>query len=110
MAQPHLQSGDVMALRPLGDAIAGARTTALLKAAQLEVMRVVLLAGRGLPEHAVPGECTLLGIEGTAELRLRDRRLLLRAGDFIHLAANEPHAVHAVEDTSLLLTICLAPG
>jgi quercetin dioxygenase-like cupin family protein len=33
----------------------------------------------------------------------------LVAGDFIHLRGGEPHALHALEDASALVTICLLP-
>jgi quercetin dioxygenase-like cupin family protein len=110
MAQPHTRSGEVVALRPLGAALAQARTTALLKARQLEVVRLVLAAGRSLPQHAAPGEITLLGLEGQIELTTPSGRVEIGPGDFIHLAAREPHAVRAVRDASALLTICLLPG
>lgn len=35
---------------------------------------------------------------------------LLRAGDLVHLLPRALHALTAVEDASLLVTICLAPG
>lgn len=109
MAQPHLPTGQVTRIRPLGAALPEARTTALLKAEQLEVVRVVLAAGTTMREHSAPGEITLLGIEGEIELRLPTATHRLGAGDFILLAAGEPHALHALSDASVLVTICLVP-
>ncbi|HVK31044.1 MAG TPA: cupin domain-containing protein [Burkholderiaceae bacterium] len=108
MAQTRARSGQVVRLRPFGTALAGARTQAVLKAAQLEVVRLVLQRGAGLPIHAAPGEITLLGLEGRVELGLPTHKVELGPGDFIHLAAGEPHALHALEAVSLLLTLRLA--
>lgn len=110
MAQPHPQPGEIVSVAPLGAALKEARTTALLKADQLEVMRVVLTAGLEMKEHQAPGETTLQCIEGEVELRMGERTLAMRAGDWVHLRPREPHAVRATSDASLLVTLCLAPG
>lgn len=110
MAQPHVASGEVASVRPLGDAIAGARTTALIKSAQLEVVRIVLPAAKSLPEHRVAGEITLQCLEGRVELEIPAGIRVLEAGDWIHLRGGEPHALRATRDASLLLTIGLQPA
>lgn len=108
MAQPHARSGQVVPLHPLADASTPPRTTAILKAEQLEVVQVVLAAGKTMPEHHVPGEITLLCLVGRIVLRTPNAELQLGPGDFIHLCRGEPHALTALEDASALLTICLA--
>jgi len=108
MAQVHAQSGQVVSVRPFGDRLGSVRTTAILKADQLEVVRVVLPAGKGLPEHSAPGEITVQCIEGRIEFRIPAALHVLEAGDFIHLRANEPHALHAQIDSSALLTMCIS--
>lgn len=107
MAQRHAQSGEVVSVLPLADALVGARTTALLKAHQLEIVRIVLHAGQTLREHAVPGEITVQCLEGSLVFSTPDAQHELAAGDFIHLAGGVPHALTARIDSSALLTICL---
>jgi quercetin dioxygenase-like cupin family protein len=109
MAQPHVPSGEVVSVRPLGEALAQARTRALLKAEQLEVVRIVLPAGTTMREHQTPGEITVQCIEGRMEFTTPAGVQTMAAGDFIHLRGGEPHALHALEDTSALVTICLLP-
>jgi quercetin dioxygenase-like cupin family protein len=108
MAQIHAQSGQVVSVRPFGDRFGGMRTTAILKADQLEVVRIVLPAGKGLPEHSAPGEITVQCIEGRIEFQTPAALHVLEAGDFIHLRGNEPHALRAQVDSSALLTMCIA--
>ena len=110
MALPHAQSGQIASVRPLGDQLATTATSALIKAAQLEVVRVVLPAGKAMHEHHTPGEITVQCLEGVVEFQTGATIQLLHAGDFIHLAARAPHALRAVQDASLLVTICLIPG
>ncbi len=107
MAQPHAQSGQVVSVRPLGGQLAGARTSAILKAEQLEIVRIVLLAGKEMREHKTPGEITVQCIEGRIEFRTPDAVLVLGPGDFMHLAREVPHALRALSDASALVTICL---
>jgi quercetin dioxygenase-like cupin family protein len=108
MAQTHARSGQVVSVLPFGDRLGSVRTTAVLKADQLEVVRIVLPAGKGLPEHSVPGEITVLCIEGRIEFRTPAALHVLEAGDLIHLRGNEPHALKATVDSSALLTLCIA--
>jgi quercetin dioxygenase-like cupin family protein len=107
MAQARISSGRPTSVRPLADALVTSRTTALLKASQLELVRLVLPAGRGLPEHSAPGEITVQCIEGCVDFTTPTGVHRLLAGDLIHLEAGQPHALNAVESASLLLTICL---
>jgi quercetin dioxygenase-like cupin family protein len=80
----------------------------VLKAPQLEVVRIVLHAGQTLREHAVDGEITVLCLEGRIVFTTPGAEHPLAAGDFIHLARGVPHALHALADASALLTICIA--
>ena len=108
MALPHAVSGQIVNVGALGHTLQDAQTQALIKASQLEVARLVLPAGRGLPEHQVRGEITLQCIEGRVEFSAHGATQVLVAGDWLHLAAGAPHGLRALSDASLLLTICLA--
>lgn len=110
MALSHARSGEVVSLAPLGDRLPATVTTAIIKAAQLEVIRVVLPAGQDLRQHDTPGEITIHCLEGEAACHTGSGAHLLRPGDFLHLAPRAQHAVRAMTDASLLVTICLQPG
>ncbi|MBS0508720.1 MAG: cupin domain-containing protein [Proteobacteria bacterium] len=110
MALPHAASGQLTRLQPLGDKLTAAVSSAIFKAAQLEVVRLVLPSGHTMREHRVQGEITLQCIEGTLDLTVHGQTQRMRPGDLMYVAAGEPHALHAVQDCSLLLTICLLPA
>jgi quercetin dioxygenase-like cupin family protein len=107
MAISHAKPGDVINVQPLGDKLSAARSHALFKSADLEVIHIVMLAGSEMPPHAVAGEITLQCIEGriafTGDAGVRE----LPAGHLIHSTGGEVHALRAIEDASLLLTIAL---
>lgn len=114
MALAHASPGSVIDVRPLGERLHATKTHALLKTASLELMRVVLAAGKSLPPHSVASEITVQCIEGRAWLRAESGDHLLAAGDLVLLPGGDRHAVEAVEDCSLLVTVLLrasaAPG
>ena len=107
MALPHAQALDVIDVRPLGAALADAVTTSLLKAPSLQLMRLVLRTGHGSPTHSVPGAITVHCIEGEAVVTTPARTCRLLAGQLVMLDGGEPHAVQAVTDSSLLVTMLL---
>lgn len=107
MAQTHASSSQVVSVRPLGERLGEARTSAILKAGQLELVRVVLPAGKGLRQHSAPGELTVQCLEGRIELSTPQGRHLLEAGDLVHLPPQCPHALTALVDSSALVTLCL---
>ena len=110
MALPHAQSGQIVSVRPLGERLPQALSTAILKAGQLEVIRVVLPVGKSMKEHQTQGEATVQCIEGVVEFMNEGVVQQLHPGDFVHLAPRMLHALTAVQPASLLVTLCLLPG
>lgn len=108
MAQPHARSGQVVSLTPLAQRLTTERTTAILKAEQLELVRLVLAQGKTFPEHQVQGEITVLCLEGRLAFSNPEGTVELGPMDLIHLQRGVPHALTALVDSSALLTICLA--
>lgn len=107
MAIPHAQPGTLIDVRPLGSSLPGAQTATLVKADGLEVIRLVLPAGREIKTHTAPGPMTLQCLEGRVAFTTMGTTLDLSAGHMLHLAAGEAHALRAAEDSSLLLTLVL---
>jgi quercetin dioxygenase-like cupin family protein len=105
MALQHAQSGEVIDVRPYGDALHQAQSMALFKFPQLEVIRLVFPAGHRMPAHKVQGAITLQCIEGEVEVEANDRVAVLPAGHLIHLRPEVEHALHALKASSLLITI-----
>ncbi len=107
MAIPHAQPGQPVDIRPFGPLLAQQQTVALFKSQDLEVMRVVLPAGKSLPPHHVPGEITVQCIEGEVEVSAEGRTQALAAGQVLYLRRSVMHSLIALRDASLLVTIAL---
>lgn len=107
MALPHASSGQLVDVRPLGSQLTSAPSRAILKTSGLELMRMVLPAGKTVPEHRVAGECTIQCLEGLVQLTSHGNTLLMRAGDLVYFEGGVIHALHAQENSSLLVTILM---
>lgn len=107
MAILHSAPGELIDVRPLGPALASARTHALFKSQDLEAIRIVLPAGHELPAHAVTGDITVQCIEGSADVSCGVGVRRLAAGQLIYVSGGDMHGLRGVQDASLLLTIAL---
>lgn len=110
MSVHHFRSGELIDLRPLGERLKDAQSVALLKTESLEVMRLVIKAGKSLPEHHVTGEVTIYCLEGKVELMAHQKKQMMQPGDFIYLEPMQPYALMAQEDASVLVTLLLHNG
>ena len=108
MALSHAQPGQVIDLRPLGAALADTKTQTIVKTESLEVIRVVMAAGKTLPPHSVPGELTLQCLEGKVEFAVGETKYELTSGSFLYLEGSRKHALYALENSSILVAIVLA--
>lgn len=109
MAIPHAQPGEVIDVRPLGSALAAAKTSTLLKTEKIEIIRLVMAAGKLLSEHKARGEITVHCLEGKLAFTAFGQTHELTAGQLLYLPVGEPHSVQCLEDASFLLTILLGP-
>ena len=107
MAIPHAKPGELIDIRPLGSALANTITSTLLKTEKIEVVRLVMCAGKEIAEHQAPGELTVQCLEGRVAFTAQGRMQELVAGKLLFLNAGEPHAVRCIEASSILLTILL---
>src|SRR3954464_12375148 len=100
MAVSHAQSGEVIDVRPLGPAWTNSRTTTLAKTDSLEIIRLVILAGKDIAEHHVAGEITVQCLEGHVIFSFGAQRRDLLAGQLLFLEGDQPHSLHAVGQSS----------
>ncbi len=103
MALTHAQPLDLINLRPLGAELTPTRSHSLLRTDRLQLMRIVLLAGQGLPPHHLAGEVCLQCIEGLVVLRTSAGEKVLQPGYAIVLPPGAQHALKAEQDSSLMV-------
>ena len=107
MAIPHARSGQIVDILPAVGALPSAKSFALFKSAQLEVMRVVLPAGKAFPPHRVAGQITVQCLEGRIDISVDGTSQELRAGQLMHLEGGVLHGLVGIDDASALVTIVL---
>ena len=107
MAIPHAQPGQIIDVRPLGPAVLSAKTSTLAKSTSLELIRLVLPAGKAIAEHKVAGEVTVQCLEGEIEFTAMGKTQRLSAGHMLCLAGDEVHALKSLQDATVLVTIVL---
>lgn len=107
MSIQHALSGEAIAVTPFGSELPEQRTVALFKSDQLEVIRLVLVAGKSMPTHKVAGEITIQCLEGELDVEVHGDRTLLVAGQLMFLHGDVRHSVTARTHASALVTIVL---
>ena len=107
MAIPHAQPGEVIDVRPLADTLASSKTRTLFKTPHVEVIRIVLAAGKVIADHKAPGEITVQCLEGRIAFKTMGQNKELQSGDMLYLSPEEVHSVEAIKDSSFLLTMVL---
>jgi len=60
---------------------------------------------QGLSEHTAPYDAMVHVLEGEAEIIISSRPVRVAAGEMIIMPANEPHAVRAVSNFKMILTM-----
>jgi len=105
MSAIHPRPGDVLPLIPeIAEAQPG---TLLIRAAHVEVFRLVLPRGKTLDEHRAAGAITIQCLSGRVEITALGKTQVMPAGTLIYLPDREPHAVTAIDDSLLLISMWL---
>jgi quercetin dioxygenase-like cupin family protein len=110
MALPHAQPMDVISVGPLGDKLADAVSTSLIKTERVQLLHLVLRAHEGQPDHHVDDECTVHCLEGVVEVVTPGGVRQLRPGNLLLLPGKQKHALRARTDCAVLVTLLLDRG
>lgn len=107
MAVPLAASGEIIDVGPPDDVVDGSKVTAtpLVKTAAVEVIRLAVPAGKVLSSHTAPGNITVHCLAGAVDFTAAGRTQRLTAGRLLYLPVGTLHALHGVEDATVLVTI-----
>lgn len=61
--------------------------------------------GEGLSEHSAPFDAMVQVLEGEALITINGEENTVKAGEMIIMPADIPHALHAVENYKMILTM-----
>jgi quercetin dioxygenase-like cupin family protein len=105
MALTHAGSGDLLDIGPLGPVLLAAKSHTLVRSPAIEIFRMVLPAGKTVAPHRVPGAITIQCLEGEIEFEAHGRSNIMRAAHLVYLEPLAVHALKAIEDSSVLVTL-----
>jgi len=108
MATPHARSGELIEILPFAETFPLEQSTALVRSDHWEVLRLVLPAGKVVPEHKVDSVTLLQCVEGSVELTAHGRTQRMRPGHLVYLQAREPHGWKALKDSQVLVTMLVS--
>ncbi len=77
----------------------------LLRSSNVRVVLFGFAEGQELTEHTSTQQALIEVLSGECEFYLSGKPHLMKAGDFLHMPPNLPHAVKATKQFSMLLTL-----
>lgn len=77
----------------------------LLQSSTLQLLRLVVPAGKASPPYRAPGELTIHCLDGHVAFCHRGEHLELHVGELAHLHPGEVPALSGVTDSSVLVTL-----
>jgi quercetin dioxygenase-like cupin family protein len=89
----------------LNDPSALPRSTTLLRENGLRCLLLHLKTGEQIPEHQARGAITVHCLQGEVQFSAGAQMADLRAGMLVSLAAGDPHALAARQESLLLVTL-----
>ena len=105
MATHHASPGEIVDLAIWAQDVPNEKTKVIAKTDEMELVRLVLPAGKEFADHKVSGPCVIHCISGEVECPAMGTTQALTSGQLLYLMPGEPHAVRAVADSVVLLTI-----
>lgn len=111
MATHHAEPGELVDLTSWADDVPSGGSKAITKSDGFELARLVVSAGTEMHRSKycrVSGPIVVQCLNGEIELKTRDAITTIKAGQLVYLLADTDHAIRAVLDSVILLTILLS--
>jgi quercetin dioxygenase-like cupin family protein len=108
MAAPYMEfdlTAEVHHLKAEATWSTGQNARTLIKYDDLRVVLMALQAGARIPDHQTDGRLSVQVLSGHIQMRASGRTFNLRAGNLLAFDHGIRHAVTALDETVLLLTI-----
>ena len=105
MATHHASPAEIVDLGNWAQDMPNEQTKAIVKTEEMELVRLVIPAGKEIPTHKVSGPIIVHCLDGKIEFTAMGTTQALIPGQLLHLLPDEPHSLKAVEDSVVLLTI-----
>lgn len=105
MATHHASPGEIVDLATWAQDVPDEKTKVIVKTDEMELVRLVLSAGKEFADHKVAGPCVIHCLTGEIECVAMGTTQVLAPGQLLYLMPGEQHSVKAVVNSVVLLTI-----
>lgn len=105
MSTHHAAPGEIVDLKSWANDLPIEQSKTIVRSEDMELARLVLPAGKLFNEHKVSGPVIIQCVKGKIRIRAADSKMTLTDNQLLYLAPNEPHSVHALNHSVVLLTI-----
>ena len=103
----HSTPGEILNIHTLKENLPKQTTFTLVKTENVEVIRMFLPEGKMIPEHSVSGEITVQCLSGEIDFLVDGQNRRMGPGDWLYLGGDQKHALNAVNESVVLVTILL---
>ena len=105
MATHHAVPAEVVDLDTWAHDMPYEHSKAIVKTDEMEIARLIIPAGKEIPNHKVTGPIIVHCLTGKIEFTAMGKTQVLMANQLLYLMPDELHLVKAVDDSVVLLTI-----
>ena len=95
-------------VQPLTATDEKSREITLVKTPQVEVIQLIVPAGRDVPTHQAQGDLVVHCLEGRASLFALGKTYDLTPGQLLQLSIDEPFSIRGIDHASVLVTLIIA--
>ena len=103
MNQKQIAPGEMVSLPSIAAQDFSAGANVLAKDPAFQALLLGVSPAKPLAEHAVDGPIIVQCLHGTVDFSIAGIARKMGAGDWMHVAGGEPHALSATEDSTLLV-------
>ena len=108
MAEPIANPGLTAFVEPLATAGETSRKTTLVKTPQVEIIQLMVPAGRDVPTHQAQGEVVIHCLEGRVSMCAAGKTYDLQPGQLLHLSLDDQFSIRGIDNASVLVTLIAA--
>lgn len=105
MAIHHAKPAELVDLNQWPNDVEAEQSHTLIRTDTLQLSRIVLTKDKALPEHSIESPVIIQCVKGLLELATTRATQTIGPGQLVHLVAEDPHSILALEDSIILLTI-----
>ena len=105
MATYHAKPGEIVDLESWAEDLPFDQTKVIIKTEELELVRLVIPAGKEIPKHEVTGPIVIHCLDGELIITAMNTNIPLSSGHLLYLKPGDPHAVKAISDSIVLLSV-----